>query len=94
MAQTLVPLVRRVPQSAPSMFTGQVSSSYIRFLTKTKAYQQILQVRRGGGGGQLLQVHVCGGVGGAEECWREDLALSSGILRSGRQLIRLAREIP
>jgi hypothetical protein len=44
-ASFLVPRVRRVPQE-PLGLTGSISSSYIQFLTKPKAYGQIIQVRR------------------------------------------------
>jgi hypothetical protein len=39
----LVPRVRRVPQEAVAL-TGAINTTYIQYLTKPKAYSQILQV--------------------------------------------------
>ncbi|PNH11476.1 Chlorophyll(ide) b reductase NOL, chloroplastic, partial [Tetrabaena socialis] len=40
-ADYLVPRIRAVPQSAVNPFTGALSATYIRFLTQSKALQQI-----------------------------------------------------
>jgi hypothetical protein len=42
-ADYLVPRVRGVPQQSRTL-TGGISSQYIQYLTKPKAYSQILQV--------------------------------------------------
>ena len=41
-AEFLVPRIRRVPQESRTLGGGIASGSYIRFLTKSKAYGQIL----------------------------------------------------
>jgi hypothetical protein len=53
-AEFLVPRVRRVPQESLAL-TGAINSTYIQYLTKPKAYGQIIQVgacrARGGAAG-------------------------------------------
>lgn len=43
MAEYLVPRVRKVPQEAVTL-TGGIRPTYIQYLTKPKAYKQILEV--------------------------------------------------
>ncbi|GLC43507.1 hypothetical protein PLESTM_001480600 [Pleodorina starrii] len=46
-AAYLVPLIRAVPNSSVNPLTGSLSATYIRFLTQSKALQQIARVLTG-----------------------------------------------
>ena len=43
-AAFLVPRVRQVPMNSVSPLTGAIATSYVKYLTKTKAFSQILSV--------------------------------------------------
>lgn len=43
-ATTIVPKIRRVPQDNINPLTGTINPAYIQYLTKPKAYGQILSV--------------------------------------------------
>lgn len=45
-ATTIVPKIRRVPQDNINPLTGTINPAYIQYLTKPKAYGQILSVSR------------------------------------------------
>lgn len=51
MAAYLVPRIREVPPKS-STLTGGIASQYIQFLTKPKAYGQIISVSGGAGRGR------------------------------------------
>lgn len=60
MAAYLVPRIREVPPKS-STLTGGIASQYIQFLTKPKAYGQIISVSGSVGGrgrGDAMYTHV------------------------------------